>query len=105
MKKLASTLWIVAGLLGVAVAQAQTQAPTNTSAPRATRSQAAAHAKTQAAAAKSGEVWVNGGIYHCPGSRYYGKTKKGQYMTEARAKATGARVANNKPCEAARQQK
>ena len=32
-------------------------------------------------------VWVNtdSKIYHKEGSRYYGRTKKGKYMTEAEA--------------------
>ena len=40
-------------------------------------------------------VWVNteSGIYHKPGSRYYGKTKQGKYMTEADAIKAGYRAA------------
>jgi hypothetical protein len=40
-------------------------------------------------------VWVNtdSGIYHKPGSRYYGKTKQGKYMPEADAVKAGYRAA------------
>jgi len=32
-------------------------------------------------------------VYHKEGSRYYGKTKKGKYVTEAEAMKEGARSA------------
>lgn len=40
-------------------------------------------------------VWVNteSGVYHKVGTRYYGKTKKGKYMTEADAIKAGYRPA------------
>ena len=43
----------------------------------------------------NGMVWVNtdSGIYHKPGTRYYGKTKQGKYMTEADAQKAGYRAA------------
>jgi hypothetical protein len=40
-------------------------------------------------------VWVNlrSGVYHQPGSPAYGRTKQGEYMTEAEARARGYRPA------------
>ncbi len=41
--------------------------------------------------ASSGQVWVNtkSGKYFQPGTRYYGKTKEGKYLSEKDAKAQG----------------
>ena len=46
------------------------------------------------------KVWVNtaSNVYHCPGTRYYGKTKAGEYMSEAAAKAKGDRPSRGKVC-------
>jgi len=45
-------------------------------------------------------VWVNtnSGTYHCPGTRWYGKTKEGEYMTQKEAQDKGYRPAANQPC-------
>lgn len=45
-------------------------------------------------------VWVNtnSGVYHCPGGRYYGATKRGKYVTESSAVATGYRAAYGNAC-------
>jgi hypothetical protein len=52
--------------------------------------------QTQTLPANSnGMVWDNtdSGVYHKPGTRWYGKTKQGKYMTEADAQKAGYRAA------------
>lgn len=46
------------------------------------------------------KVWVNSSssVYHCPGTRYYGNTKRGAYMTEAEARTAGNRAAYGRTC-------
>ena len=69
--------------------------PANT--PAASTSAASKSAATQQTPPpkSNGMVWVNtdSGIYHKPGSRFYGKTKQGKYMSEADAIKAGYRPA------------
>jgi Helix-hairpin-helix motif len=54
-----------------------------------------------APAGDGGMVWVNKDtkVYHHQGDRWYGKTKNGQYMTEADAIRAGYRDAKRPPAE------
>ena len=45
-------------------------------------------------------VWVNfrSGVYHCPGTRDFGITSRGEYLTEAAARARGFRANGGRTC-------
>ena len=77
-------------------------APAPAPAPAASAPPAAPAAATHSSppaqpAPGSGMVWVNldSGVYHKEGTRYYGKTKNGKYMSEADAIKAGYRAAKN----------
>lgn len=96
MKKYLGIAFLAALLAGGAVAQhvpAQQARPS-----RAARQHPAPAKKSKAAASAKNQVWVNGKVYHCPGSRHFGKTKNGEYMTEKAAIAAGAKASRNRPC-------
>lgn len=88
---------------------ADTTPPAAASKPAASPMAQPAAAPAAAASSKStmpasgggnGQVWVNtaSNVYHCSTDRYYGKTKQGAYMSEADAKAKGARPDHGRSC-------
>ena len=92
---------------GTATPAPSSPAPAATATPAQAPSQPRAEATTRtaptapAAGGGPGMVWVNTAtnVYHCPGTRYYGTTKAGAYMSEAEATSKGARPDHGKPCK------
>ena len=56
----------------------------------------------QTATAQGVRVWVNtaSSVYHCPGTQWYGATKRGEYMTQSEATRLGSRPAYGRGCAA-----
>jgi cytoskeletal protein RodZ len=72
-----------------------TSAPVVASSSTAPSKAPVAPAPATTAPPQKGMVWVNtsSGVYHVEGTKYYGKTKQGKYMTEADAQKAGYHIA------------
>ena len=86
MRRLLAAIFLFAGLVGVSAVNALPEK--------------AMVAQTQPAGKPDIKVWVNtkSGVYHCPGTRWYGATQQGQYMTQKEAQEKGYRPAYGKVC-------
>lgn len=84
-------------------AAAKSMPPAAPSAPASAPAATSAPSKPAPASSASqgspgpGMVWVNldSGVYHYPGTRYYGKTKTGKYLSEADAIKAGYHAAKD----------
>jgi hypothetical protein len=92
------------GLLVASGSFAQTPASTPAKASATASAKASTPMPTTAAAGGGADkVWVNPNskTYHCFGTKYYGKTKAGEYMNEADAKTKGNHADHGKVCKPA----
>jgi hypothetical protein len=100
MKTQIRALVIAVGMFCAASAFAQTASTNAVNAANAAKANATAASAPAKMAGGAGKVWVNSSskTYHCEGSKFYGKTKSGEYMSEADAKAKGNHAVKGKVC-------
>ena len=90
MNRLRTSLVLITVLLSLMACGSSAQPVVNRDRPVATQSPGPANVI----------VWVNtnSGVYHCPNTRWYGKTKSGRFMTQREAQSKGYRPAYGAVC-------
>ena len=90
MNRLRTSLALIVVLLSLIACGSSSQALVNRDRPVTTQSTESAKVI----------VWVNtnSGVYHCPNTRWYGKTKSGRFMTQREAQSKGYRPAYGAVC-------
>jgi hypothetical protein len=98
-----TSIFLLALVMGLSVRAQTTQGEGNTAATASVAIQSVAR-QSVALQLNQGnpdvKVWVNtdSGVYHCPGTRWYGATRHGVYMTQAEAQKKGYRPAYGTVC-------
>ena len=90
MNRLRTSLALILVVLTLIACGSSSQAVTNRDPQSSTLNSESAKVK----------VWVNtnSGVYHCPGTRWYGNTKSGRFMTQREAQSKGYRPAYGAVC-------
>jgi hypothetical protein len=98
-----STVFLVllfALLVPETAAHAQQTSPVAAPNSQASQTKSAAPLESSTSSAEI-QVWVNtnSGVYHCPGTHWYGATKSGTYMKQSEAQQKGYRPAYHRACK------
>ncbi len=90
--------WFGATVMAPASGSAAAPAP---AAPAAKPVKTASTSASGAASGAPGMVWVNKSTkaYHCSSDKWYGKTRNGEYLSEADARSQGFHASHGKTCQ------
>lgn len=101
MRRLAAIFVVFCALLVPAAAYSQQPQSAPTSVPQTDQSKSASKEASATQGNPDTQVWVNtnSGVYHCPGTHWYGATKAGKYMKQSEAQKKGFRPAYYRACK------